>query len=138
MEERPFTISGRSVGVGLGGDALVAVAGGAGLAGIDAGDDQKLIFHLLLKGDKAVDIVQHRILPVRRTRADDEEHPGVLTREDVGNLYIPPGLGGDAVGGQGDGLLDLLGGGELPKQFHICQGVHGLIRPFCIGCFPAL
>ena len=122
-------------GVGLGGNALITVAGGAGLAGINAGDDQQLVADLLLEGSKTGNILQHGVLPVRGAGTDDQEHPGVLSRKDVRDLFVPPGLGGHTLSRQRDGLLDLLGGGKLPEKLHIGQGVHGLILPFCFKSF---
>ena len=69
-------------GVGLVEHPLVAGTVGAGLIGVDPGDDAVLVLHLLLQGDKAADIVHHAVLPVGGAGADDEHQPPVTAVED--------------------------------------------------------
>ena len=51
-------------GIGLVDHSLVALPVGAGLVGVDAGNDQQLFLHLLLDPDQPGDVVQHRFLRV--------------------------------------------------------------------------
>ena len=51
---------GRDARIGLMQHALITVAHGSGLVGIDAGNDQNFILDLLLHACKATDIIKHR------------------------------------------------------------------------------
>ncbi len=59
-------------GVRLVYDAFVALPGGSGLIGIDAGDDDNLILHLFLHLCQSADVVADRIFVVRGTGTDND------------------------------------------------------------------
>ena len=63
--------------------ALIAVAGGAGLVCIDAGNDQNFILHAFLHAAQPGDIFQDRILAVGRAGPDDQKETVGLSREDL-------------------------------------------------------
>ena len=106
-------------GVGLRSNSLVAVAGGAGLIGVDSGHNQDLVLDLFLNRHQAANIIQHRVLPIRRTGADNQKNSVVLSGENICNLLIPFGLRRSALLGQRNRLLHLLRSGEFPEKFHI-------------------
>src|SRR5699024_7205469 len=90
---------GAFLGVGLVGDALVAVAVGARLVGVDAGHKHKPVGDLLLHLRKPADIFEHGVLPVGRARADHDEELVRFAGDDVADggvlrlLDGPPLLG---------------------------------------------
>ena len=106
-------------GVRLGGDALIAVAGGAGLIGVNPGHHQNLILDLFLNGNQPMDILQHRILPIRRAGADNQQDSIILAGKNICNLLVALCLGRCPFFGQGNGLLHLFRRGKLPEKFHV-------------------
>ena len=109
-------------GIGLVQQALVAVAGGAGLVGVDTGDQDQTVFHLLLQARQSLAVIHHRIFPVCGAGADDQHHLVALAGENVGDLLVTGGLDGGQLGGQGIPFLDLHGDGELSLEVHISHG----------------
>ena len=105
--------------IGLGRNALIAITGRTRLIRIDAGNHQDLILDLLLHRNQAGDIVNDRILPIRRAGADDQQQPMILTGENICDLLIPPRLGCRPLLGERNGLLHLFGRGKLAEKFHI-------------------
>ena len=108
--------------VGLVQEALVALAGGAGLVGVDPGNQDQLFPHLLLQARQPGAVFQHRILPVGGAGADDEGHPAAPPRKNVRQLPVPPPLDLRQGGGQGVARLDLLRHGEPAFEVHIFHG----------------
>ena len=106
-------------GIGLVEHALVADARGARLVGIDARNDDELVFDGILDGAQAVDIVDHRIFVVRRTGADDEDHFVRAAGQDVLDLAVILFLAGAALRGNRIHLLDFPRLEELAFQGHI-------------------
>ena len=118
-----------AVRVGLVEHALVAVAGGAGLVAVDAGNEENLVLHLLLQAAQARDIVEHRVLSVGRARADEQHQAVVLSGEYVAHgavigLLLPGQLRGDGVH-----VADGLGRGQLTLEFHVHGGHSFLSLP---------
>ncbi len=108
---------------------LVPGAGGAGLAGINAGNDQNFVRHLLLHLCQAVDIVNHRILPIRRARADHQQQLVALAADNGGDLLIPLVLVGSQLRRQGHLFFQLLRNGQLANKVHMIHFIkilHGL------------
>ena len=107
------------VGVRLVEHALVACSGGPWLVGIDPGDDQQPVLHLLLDGYQPGNVIQHAVLPVCRAGPDDEGQAAVLAGEDGLQLPVPPvkylrHLHGDRVL-----LLEVIGDGQLAFEIHV-------------------
>ena len=118
-----------AVRVGLVEHALVAVAGGAGLVAVDAGNEENLVLHLLLQAAQARDIVEHRVLSVGRARADEQHQAVVLSGEYVAHgavvgLLLPGQFRGDGVH-----VADGLGRGQLTLEFHVHGGHSFLSLP---------
>ncbi len=108
---------------------MYPAAGGAGLAGINAGNDQDFVRHLLLHLCQAVDIVNHRILPIRRTRADHQQQLVALAADNGGDLLIPLVLVGSQLRSQGHLFFQLLRNGQLANKVHMIHFIkilHGL------------
>ena len=103
-------------GVGLVEHPLIAGAVGAGLVGVDAGDDEEFVLHLILHGDQTVDIVHHAVLAVGGAGADDQHQPSVPAVQNGAHLLHP----GQARGGdpfrQGELLFDLHGDGQFANE----------------------
>ena len=68
---------------------LVACAQRAGLVGIDAGNHQDFIRHLILYPAQTVQVFQHRLLIVRRAGADHQQQSAVRPVKDAANLPVP-------------------------------------------------
>ena len=98
---------------------LVALAGGAGLIGIAAGDDENFILHLLLHPAQPLHIVQHTVRMVGRAGTDDQQQALVLAGEDIFQLNIPLFKAASHLPGEGIHLLHLGGDGELAHEFHV-------------------
>ena len=98
---------------------LVALAGGTGLVGIAAGDNENLIFHLLLHPAQPLHIVQHAVRMVGRAGPDDQQQALVLAGEDFFQLDIPLFKTAGHLPGEGIHLLHLGGNGELAHEFHV-------------------
>ena len=56
-----------AVRVGLMEHAFVSVAGGAGLIGVNARNDEYLVGHLLLNRAQTRDVIEHRVLAIGKT-----------------------------------------------------------------------
>lgn len=70
---------------------LVADANGPRLAGVNAGNDENLVFHLLLYFDQAPDVIENGPFIISRTRADDEQESVILPGKDIlDNLITLP------------------------------------------------
>ena len=80
---------GACVRVGLVEHSLVALPRGTGLIGVDAGDNQKLLLHLVLQGAQAVNVLHDRLLAVGRAGSDHQNQAVTLALKNVGNLSIP-------------------------------------------------
>ena len=120
---------GRAMQLTDGNDALVAVARGAGLVGVDARDDENLVRHLVLYLAKLLDVRKHRVAMVRRAGPDDQQKAVALTVENRLNLLVALAL--DRGHGVGDGvlLLHVLGNRELSEKLHVHM-VIVLRKPF--------
>ena len=115
--------------------ALVAVAGGAGLVGVDPGDQNQLVRHRFLQFGQPLAVFQHRVLPVGRAWTDNQHHFAAFSGENVGNFLVPAGFDLRQLGGQGILLLDLLGDGQLAFENHILHdGVLSLSVDFTFSC----
>ena len=115
-------------GVGLVEKTLVAVAGGAGLVGVDPGNQNQLVRHRFLQFCQPLAVFQHRVLPVGGAGADDQHHFAAFSGENVGNFLVPAGFDLRKFGGQGVLLLDLLGNGQFALENHILHdGVLSLL-----------
>ena len=110
------------LGVGLVQEALVAVAGGPGLVGVDTGDQDQTVIDFLLQLRQTLAVIHHGVFPVGGAGADDQHHLVALAGENVGDLLVTGGLHGGQLGGQGVALLDLHGDGELSLEVHISHG----------------
>ena len=98
--------------VGIVQQALVAGALGARLVGVDARDDEQALADALLQLGQAGHVVEHGVLAIGRTGADDEYAAAVLAAKDGGNFGVECTLGLDEVGAQGHLLADVLGYGQ--------------------------
>ena len=112
----------RVVGVGLMEHTLVALAGGAGLTRVDAGDQDQLISYLVLQKTETADVLDHRLLAVGRAGADDQHLLVGLPRKDPGDLGIHGRLDSGGRGGNGIAFLGLLRDGELVDKIHRHSG----------------
>ena len=119
-------------GVGLMEHALVPVTGGAGLVGVNAGDQQQLVLYLLLHRAQAVDIFQHRVLAVGRTGPDDQNQAVIFTGKDFLDLLIALGLFLLQVRAQGKLRFNLLRRGQfavpLHGLFHVFSSPHSPVH----------
>ena len=97
--------------------AFVAFAGGAGLIGIDAGDDNDLICYLFLYTGQAVGIIADGIFIIRRAGTDDQEELVAFSGEHFGNFLIPLFLNLRQFQGEGVLFPDLTRRGELGDEF---------------------
>ena len=68
--------------------SLVADAPGPRLVGIDPRDNHQPFLHLPGQLRQAVHVVQDRVLPVRRARADDQQEAVVLPCQDLPDLPV--------------------------------------------------
>ena len=110
---------GRTLGVGVVEQALVAGAAGARLVGVDARDDDELVGDALGKLGEAGHEVEHGILTVGRAGANDEQAAlAVAAGEDVGHLRVKGGLSGGKLGRDGHLLANLLGDGQVALEAH--------------------
>ena len=103
-------------GVGLVEHPLIAGAVGAGLVGVDPGDDEKFVLHLILHRDQAVDVVHHTVLAVGGAGADDQHQPSVPTVQNGAHLLHPGQARGGDLLGQGKLLFDLHGDGQFANE----------------------
>ena len=110
---------GTLVGIGLVEHALVAVARGAGLVGVNAGDDHDLIGHTVLYTAQSSDVIQHRLAVVCRAGADDEQEFIRFAAEDTGNLLIARRLDGRQLLADGVFCLDINRHGQFSVEMHI-------------------
>ena len=109
-----------SLGVRVGAveEALVAGALGAGLRGVDAGDDDETILDVLRELCQARDVLEHGILAVRGARADDEELARILAGDDASDLLVKGDLLGGELRGEGHTLANLLRDGQATLEVH--------------------
>ena len=63
--------------------AFVPYTLGAGLVGIDPGNDQEFFLYLLIQFRQAVHVFQHGVFPVRGAGPDDQQQAGILSRQHV-------------------------------------------------------
>ena len=80
------------IGVRLVQHALVALARGAGLIGVDAWNENEAVFHLLVHTGKAAGVFADAFFVIRRAGADDDEKFIGLSAEHGGNLFIARGF----------------------------------------------
>lgn len=59
--------------IGLVEHPFIAASGGPGLVGIDPGNKDQLVAHLLADPGQTLHIFAYRVLPVRRARPDDHQ-----------------------------------------------------------------
>lgn len=69
---------------------LVADADGPRLAGINAGNDEDFVFHLVLYLDQAMDVIENSLFIIGRTRTDDEQESIILPGKDISDDLITP------------------------------------------------
>jgi hypothetical protein len=98
---------------------LVALTCGAGLIGIDAGDDDDLIGYLLLDSAETGNICKDGLAVVGRARADDQDELVRATVEHGTDAFIQGGLDLYHMGGERILLFDILGDGELSVEIHL-------------------
>ena len=98
---------------------FIADADGPRLAGVHPGNDEDLVFYLLLYLDQAVDVIEDGPFIVGRTRADDEQKAVVLSRQDIFDGFIPFSF--DGLGLVVDGKLfhQFLRFRQFPNIFHL-------------------
>lgn len=75
-------------GIRLGNHSLVAFSGGAGLVGVDTGDQDQLVLHLLVHLGKSCYIVAHGICIVCGTGTDDDQKFIALAGKDLSDLGV--------------------------------------------------
>ena len=109
---------GLGVGIGLVEHTLVALARGTGLVGVDAGDDDDLIRHLLLNSAETGNVFQHGLLVVSGARADDQDELVRGALKYGADARVARGLDLLHAGGQGVLLLHVPGDGELSVEIH--------------------
>ena len=114
---------GLASGVGLMHQALVALARGAWLVGVDARNDHYLVFDLFLHRDKAAHVIHHAVLVVGGARADDQHDTGVLARENALKLGAALADGFSHFVGKRIHLLSFHGDGQLTVKDHIHNGL---------------
>ena len=104
--------------------ALIAYALGAGLIGVNPGNNEELFADLMVHFREAGHIFQDSVFPVRRAGADEEQHTGILAGQDIGDFPVPVLL--DFLNGDIGRVipLDLLGKGHLADKFH--GGTHSV------------
>ena len=98
--------------------ALIALAGGSGLVGIDSGDHDDLIGDLVCHLPQAGNIFHNRLSVVRRARADDQhKFVGAALKDSLnrGILFL---LRLKHLLCQGEFLLDFLGDREFALKIH--------------------
>ena len=105
--------------IGLMEHALVSSSGSAGLVGIDTGDDDDLVLDLVLDGTQASYVVEHRILPVCGTRADNKYQLVGLTAQNVTDLLVIKFLGFQPLVRGRIHFLYFLGVEKLPLENHV-------------------
>ena len=110
---------GLGVGVGLVEHTLVALTRGAGLVGVDAGDDDDLIGYLLLNSAEAGNVFQHRLAVVGGAGSDDQHELVRAAVEYGADALVALGLDPGHAGGQRELLLYILGDGELSVEIHL-------------------
>ncbi len=124
---------GAFLGVGLVGDALVPVAVGAGLVGVDAGHQHQLVRHLLLHAGQAADIFADGVLIVGRAGADDHQEFVRPAGDRRGDLGVPGRLDRPAVFRKGVPRPDLGRG----RQFFQVGKAHLCFKTFLFPHIPA-
>ena len=110
-------------GVGLMHQALVTLARGAWLVGVDARNDHDLVFDLFLHRDKAAHVIHHAVLVVGGARADNQHDTGVLARENALKLGAALADGFSHFVGKRIHLLGFHGDGQLAVKDHIHNGL---------------
>lgn len=75
-------------GVGLMDNTLVAVAGGAGLIGVDSRNQDQAVGYLVVDLCKTVDIIADRIFVICRAGTDDNQQLVAFAGEDIADLGI--------------------------------------------------
>ena len=117
--------------VGLMDDALVALPGGPGLVGIDSGDQDQFVLHLVVQLGQPADIVAYRVLVVRGAGADDDEELPALSCDHISDFRIPSPLDFGEPLRERVLLSDLVRRG---KMLYECKA-HGIFlcrsNPFC-------
>ena len=90
--------------------ALVAVAGGAGLVGVDSGDEDEPVLHLFLYLCQTVHIITDRVLAVRGAGPHDHQELVAVSRKYVADLLVSLCFQCRQLRGQRELLLDLVRG----------------------------
>ncbi len=70
-------------------DPFVALTGGAGLVGVNPGDQDQLVLHLFVDAGEPADIIADGVLVVGRTGADDDQEFIAFSGDDVTDLGVP-------------------------------------------------
>ena len=99
------------LGIRLMDDPLVALTGGAGLVGVDSGDQDQLVLHLLADLGQTIHIITDRILIVCGAGADDHQKLAAFSGEYGSDLCVSPGLHFCQFLGERKHFLDLCGSG---------------------------
>ena len=131
--DEPCHEIGLFLGIGLVDDALVALPGGAGLVGVDSGNQYQLVLHLVVHLRKAAYVVADGVLVVCGTGADDDQELVASPGDDVPDLRVPllfcPGepLGERVL------LTDLVGSGQFLYKFKthgifLCRSILSVFR----------
>ena len=107
------------LGIRLVQQALVAVARRPGLVGVDPGDDQDLVFDLLLDPGQPLQIIHDADLIVRGAGSDDQEELIAPAGKDLPDLRVSLFFDRAHGPGQGVHLLDLHRDRELSFKIHI-------------------
>lgn len=101
---------------------FIADADGPRLAGVHPGNDEDLVFYLLLYLDQAVDVIEDGPFIVGRTRADDEQKAVVLSRQDIFDGFIRFRLTALASSSMGNCSISSCGSGSF-RIYSICISI---------------
>ena len=81
------------VGVGLMEHSLISLTGSSRLVGINSRDNDNFILNLILNASKAGNVIEHRLVIIRRTGSDYKQKLIALTLENRLNLLVAQSLG---------------------------------------------
>ena len=110
------------VGIRLVQQPHIALTGGAGLAGIDPGDNDDLILYLFLYLCKAADVIEDGVLPVRGAGTDDKDKLIGAGLKNSFDLFIPGGFDSGELRRKGIHLLGFKRDGKFSFKIHIHGG----------------
>ena len=109
---------GRLVRLGLVEHTLVALAGGAGLVRVDAGDEHETVGKPVVEGSQPRHIVADRVLVVGRAGPDDDDELVRTPGEDIADFRVAPRLDPGDLPGERVFRLEIRGQRQLLVQLH--------------------